>query len=90
MKAALRAYTFFALIMGTVFTASVKGTSGQGAIQIAKNEAIIEYPLVVRFELDARSSAEIESVTLLYSTNAIVCRGGQAQQEVDFDPGKRV
>lgn len=76
--------------VGMLFSLIIQGVSGQGIIQIVNNEVVVEYPLIVRFGIDVRSSAEIESITLLYRTNAMSCRGGEAQQEVNFEPGKQI
>lgn len=89
MKVALKGAAF-CLIAVIVFSASVQGVSGQGAIQVERNAAQVDYPLTVRFLLEASSSSAIESVTLIYSTNALSCEGGIAQQEVTFEPGERI
>ncbi len=89
MKTALRGATFY-LITVIAFCTGVQGVAGQGAIQIEHNEAVVEYPRLVRFLLQARSSAVIDSVTLIYSTNALSCQGARAQQAVPFEAGEQI
>jgi hypothetical protein len=59
--------------------------AAQATIEITNDEADIDFPESIEFSLEAESAADIESVTLVYGTNARACQSGGARQSVDID-----
>ncbi len=66
------------------FTNPISGDA-QAAITVTRDRIISKFPDKLTFELSANSSAEIQSITLLYRTNSASCQTAQAKQEIDFD-----
>ena len=68
----------------------VGGGSAQTAITILQTQIVSDYPAKLTFQISVESTATIESIKLIYSTNAQSCQSAVAYQELDFAPESKV
>jgi hypothetical protein len=61
-------------------------TTNQDAIQIAQNDAWVDFPQAVDFHLVATAAAPIESATIEYGVDALVCGDVTTIAAPDFEP----
>ena len=62
----------------------------QAAITILKDQLVSDYPEKLTFQLSARSTDPIQSITLIYQTNAHACQPAVAYHELDFEADDEV
>ena len=56
-------------------------------ITITGNDAILDYPDSIKFDLSVNSPGDIESATLIYGTSAdFLCAANSARQDIPFSP----
>lgn len=79
----------FILAMFLLFSMPGRAFAQQG-IRVSRDEARVEFPTGIRFFLTTSSSAEIQSITLLYGTNRQTCQPGQALKVLEFTPSPQV
>ena len=71
------------------FVASPTVTASSG-IRISNNQAQIEFPAKITFEVDLESSVDIQEVVLEYGVEQLTCGKLVAKSYPDFTPGKKV
>jgi hypothetical protein len=64
--------------------------NAQSAVSIIKSQIISDYPEKLTFQLSARSTDAIQSITLIYWTNIHSCQPAVAYQELDFESDDEV
>ena len=65
--------------------APVSSTAAQTAITVSQNEALLQFPDTVTFQIEAQSTAVINTVTLIYGTNGRTCQSSGSRQPLEFD-----
>jgi hypothetical protein len=66
----------------------LKPAQSSAAITVATNQAEIQFPDAIVFDLSVSSSQTIEEVTLRYWTSGQSCQPGGAVHQFTFDPAK--
>ena len=64
--------------------------NAQAAITILKDQLVSDYPEKITFQLSARSTDNIQRITLIYRTSATTCQPAIAYHELDFAAGDAV
>ncbi|MDX1613048.1 MAG: peptidase MA family metallohydrolase [Candidatus Promineifilaceae bacterium] len=62
----------------------------QEGIEIDRERSTLEFPTTITFELVARSSSEIETISLFYGVDARRCQSGGSRQDLQFEPATEV
>lgn len=57
---------------------------------IIEDELVFNFPEKITFKLSIESDANIEKVTLLYSTETRSCQNKIARKDIDFEPGSEL
>ena len=58
--------------------------------EIITNEAVMNFPESLVFNLEIESEVVIDKVILVYSSDGRSCQSGKARKEMDFDPAKQL
>ena len=78
----------FLLILTSLYPE--QSSAAQSAITVTRDQVISDYPEMLTFEVMVRSAVDIQSITLIYSTNARTCQTSVAYQALDFEPASAV
>jgi hypothetical protein len=66
------------------------GRAAQSAISATNNQAVLDFPNKITFQVDLQSSAEISQAWLEYGVEQLTCGKLIAKSVPDFDPGAAV
>ena len=86
----LKDITCLCLLLLLLFMHPVQSGSAQSNISIVQDLMISDYPEKLTFQITAQSTANIQSIKLIYSTNVQACQPSVAFQELDFTPESTV
>ncbi|MBN1537588.1 MAG: hypothetical protein JW908_12695 [Anaerolineales bacterium] len=77
------------IVISLVVSVFTPGIAADSAIQVEKNEALLNLPTGIIFLIDVQSSAEIDRITLLLGTSERTCQEKISKHDIPVEPARQ-